>query len=279
MLSLLKHELLSRWRAMLGWGVGLALFGAMYISIYPQVSEQMAQISDLAIYEAMGIEMTTFEGYIASVVLSYVALLLGIYAIVTSTKTLAGEEDAGTLELVMAQPLSRWQIVAMKTAGIAVAMFAALVVAAIGDAIVLQAIRSTTSVNVTPLELGLAVIGAWPITMAFVTFGIFLGAFLPSRRIAAIVATVVFVASFFAEGISGMTESLKPIKPFSLFAYFDSTATTFTEGVAVSDVAVLLIVALVFFVLALIGFQRRDVTVGAWPWQRMRTKRMYDVTR
>lgn len=29
MLSLLKHELFSRWGAVLGWGIGLALYGVM----------------------------------------------------------------------------------------------------------------------------------------------------------------------------------------------------------------------------------------------------------
>ena len=44
----------------------------------------------------------------------------------------------------------------------------------------------------------------------------------------------------------------------------------FTEGVKASDVMVLLGAAAIFYVLALLSFQRRNVTVGAWPWQRAR---------
>jgi ABC-2 type transport system permease protein len=252
--------------------MGLALFGAMYISIFPQLSEQMAQISHIPIYQAMGMEIGSFEGYIASVVLQFVPLLLGIYAIITSTKTLSGEEDSGTLELVMAKPLSRWQILTAKTVAIAIALFVILAVAGLGNGLVLGAIKATTDVAVSPTQLWASVLGAWPITMAFVSFGLFLGAFLPSRRIAAIAATVVFIASYFGENLTGMVESLEPIKPLSLFSYFDSTAAVFIDGAQAGDILLLLGVTVVFFALALVGFQRRNVTVRAWPWQRARIK-------
>jgi ABC-2 type transport system permease protein len=70
--------------------------------------------------------------------------------------------------------------------------------------------------------------------------------------------------------MAGLVESLDPIKPLSLFTYFDSSETVFSEGVQASDVLILLGVAAVFFALALLSFQRRNVTVGAWPWQRAR---------
>jgi ABC-2 type transport system permease protein len=96
----------------------------------------------------------------------------------------------------------------------------------------------------------------------------FLGAYLPNRRVAAMAATVFFIASYFGEGLLGMVSSLERFRPLSLFFYFDSTSAIFTEGIAPGDVAVLLGAALVFFSLALLSFQRRDITVGAWPWQK-----------
>ena len=63
----------------------------------------------------------------------------------------------------------------------------------------------------------------------------------------------------------------KTVKPLFLFHYFDTTVAVFSDGVQFSDVLVLLAVAVVFFALALVSFQRRNVTVGAWPWQRARS--------
>ena len=270
MLNLLKHELQSRTGATIGWGIGLILFGALYIGIFPEVGEQMAGLADLSIYKAMGMDVSSFAGFIASVLLQFLPLLLGIYAITTSTQTLAGEEDNGTLELVLAMPIKRWQIVAVKACAIAVVAFIILVIAGAGNALVLNAIKATVEVDVTSGQLFVAILNGWPITMAFVMIGLFLGAYLPNRRTAALATTILFVANFVGNSVVGLVESLKVVKPFSLFSYLDTTTTVFTEGVQIKDVGVLLGVAALFFLLALLSFQRRDVTVGAWPWQRAR---------
>jgi ABC-2 type transport system permease protein len=256
-----------------GWGVGLILFGAMYTSIFPEVGEEMASLSDLSIYQAMGVEIGSFEGFIGSTVVLFVPIILGIYVIITSTQTLAGEEDSGTLELVLAMPLHRWQIVSMKALALAVTSLLILVIAGLGNALVLQAIKATVEVNVTAIQLFVAVLNGWPITLAFAMMGLFLGAFLPSRRTAALTLTVVFIASYFGENLTALVQSLDAVKPFSLFTYFDSSTTVFSEGVQGEDVALLLGVAAVFFLLALLSFQRRNVTVGAWFWQRPRIER------
>lgn len=270
MLSLLAHELRSRWKAVVGWGIGLILFGAMYITVFPEVAEQMADMGDLSLYQAMGISMATFEGYVGSVIILFVPLLLGIYAIITGTKTLAGEEDGGTLELIMARPLSRWQIVSVKAFAIGTALIVILLVAGLGNAAVLAAIKKGYETTLMPMNIFSAILTGWPITMAFAMIALFLGAFVPSRRIASMIATVVLIASYFGENIANMVHSLEGIKAYSLFTYFDSSATVFTDGAEASDVLILLGVAVVFFALTLISFQRRNVTVGAWPWQRGR---------
>jgi len=270
MLNLLKHELQSRWGAIVGWGIGLALFGAMYIAIYPEAGEQMAALADLSIYQATGLDLGSFEGFIASTVVQYVAIFLGIYVIITSTGTLAGEEDSGTLELVLTMPLHRWQIVSMKAIAIAVASFLMVVIAGVGDVVVLNAIRSAVEVDVTSMQLFIAILNGWPITLAFMMMGLFLGAYLPTRRTAAVAMTVIFVSSYFGGILAGFVESLDAIRPLSLFYYFDTSASVFKDGVQAGDVLFLLGVAALFFGLAVLSFQRRDVTVGAWPWQRAR---------
>jgi hypothetical protein len=41
-----------------------------------------------------------------------------------------------------------------------------------------------------------------------------------------------------------------------------------TDDVAWGDMLVLLLMSIGFLVLAVLSFQRRNLTVGAWPWQR-----------
>ena len=275
MLSLLKHELWSRWGAVLGWGIGLALFGIMYVAIYPEFNEKMdlAAMSDISFYQAFGFDMASFEGFIASSVVQFIPLILAIYVIMTSTATLAGEDDGGTLELIVTMPLNRWQITTMKATAMAIVAFLILVIAGAGSAIALNGIRESIEVDVTGSQLFVAILSGWPITLAFLMIGLFCGACLPNRRTASMAATMIFLISYFGEPVAGFVESLDVMKPFSLFYYFDSTAGVFSEGVQAGDVWVLLGVATFFFALAVIAFERRDITVGQWPWERAKARR------
>ena len=270
MLNLFWYELRSRFGAILGWGIGLAMFGAMYIAIWPEAGEQMQSFGDLAVMQALAFEVGSFAGYIASAVIGYIPLILGIYAIIASTGALAGEEDDGTLELIVAAPLSRWQVVTAKATALAIAAFLIIVIAGLGNALALEAIRGLIELDVTSAEMFMVTLSAWPITVAFMMMGLFLGAFLPSRRTAALTTTLVFVASYFGLLLIRFAEILEPFEVLSLFNYFDFTSTAFTEGPQAQDVGILLGMALIFFVLALLSFRRRNVTVGAWPWQRAR---------
>jgi len=268
MFNLLIHEIRSRWRAILGWGFGLIIFGAIYISIFDGMFEQMKVFKDLSIYKIAGLHLGSVEGYIASVVLAYIAVLVGIYCIVTSTSTLAGEEDNGTLELIVAMPLSRWQILTAKAVALSVVVIFLMIIAAIGNAVLLEVIKFDTQISVTPFGLFVSLISNLPLALGFIMIGLFLGTILPSRRMAATVMTVYFVLSYVGENLAGMVKSLEPIRYLSLFNYYNTTATIFSDGPQLSDVLTLLGIAAVFFILALICFKRRNITVGAWPWKR-----------
>ncbi|MBW1716987.1 MAG: ABC transporter permease subunit [Deltaproteobacteria bacterium] len=268
MFNLLIHEIRSRWIAILGWGFGLILFGAIYISISPGLFKQLESLKDLSIYKIVGMQLGSIEGYMASVVLVYIPILLGIYCIIASTSSLAGEEDNGTLELIVTMPLSRWQILTAKAIAISVVALFIMIIASLGNAFILAVIKINNPINVTPFGLFTALMSSLPLALGFIMIGFFLGAILPNRRLSATVMTIFFIASFFGKNIAGMVKSLEPIKYFSLFNYYDPPLTIFTDGAQLSDTIILLGGAAVFFILALICFNRRNLTVGAWPWQR-----------
>ena len=45
MLKLLRHELRARRWAILGWGIGLALFAGYIVVLYPEFAEPMAAMN------------------------------------------------------------------------------------------------------------------------------------------------------------------------------------------------------------------------------------------
>ena len=268
MFNLLIYEVRSRWRAIIGWGFSLILYGAIYMSIIPGLFEQLKSLEGLSVYRLVGMQLGSIEGYMASVVLVYVPILLGIYCIITSTSILAGEEDKGTLELMIAMPLSRWQILTAKAAALSMVVLFIMSIASVGNAFVLAVIKTNTLINVTPFSLFTSLMSSLPLALGLIMMGFFLGAILPTRRLSATVMTVFFIASFFVNNLAGMVKSLEPIQYFSLFHYYNPTKMIFTDGAQLSGTIILLGVAAVFYILAVIFFNRRNITVGAWPWQR-----------
>ena len=271
MAKLLWQELWFRRGAIIGWGFGLCFFPVVYVGLYPSFAEQMAsfqEMMDLAIYQALGISMASFEAYMASTVTNLIPVILCIYAVLNGTGTLAGEEDSGRLEMVVALPIPRWQIVAVKAVALGIALLVILAITSSGAALTLVALGAQVESVVTPLDLFLGLLAAWPLVMAFGMISLFLGAFTPDRRTASMIATVVVIGSYLASNLAGMVSSLEAVEGLFLFHYYEATGQALEAGQEPGNMLILLAVALVAFGLAIVFFQRRNITVGAWPWQR-----------
>ncbi len=272
MFRLLIQELRLRRNAIIGWALGLSILPAMYVSMYPQFEDQldsMQGILDLPIYQAMGMSFGTFEDWMASTVLTLIPVILAIYAVIDGTGTLAGEEDAGKLELVVTLPIPRWQIVTVKAIAHGIALFVILfAVSLVSTGIFLLIEDQIAQTALGAIDVFIGLMAAWPIVFALGMISLFFGAFCPNRRMAAILGTVLVIASYFGKNITASITNLEDFQSFFIFYYYDASATAFTEGQQMGDMLILTAVALVAFALALFFFQRRNITVGAWPWQR-----------
>ncbi len=272
MLNILWQELRARKWTILIWGLALSFFPIVYVGLYPSFAGQLAdfqEILDLELYQALGITgMATFEDYMASTVNNLVPVILAIYAVLTGTAALAGEEEDGRLEMIVALPIPRWQIVTVKAVAIGLSLLGIMALAAGGAALTLASISSQVDTAATPWGVFTNLLSAWPLEMAFAMIALFLGAFCPTRRISLALAGLFVAASFLGNNLTGMVNSLESIQGLFLFHYYDATADAILNGQAWSDILILLAVALVAFGLAVFFFGRRDITVGQWPWQR-----------
>jgi hypothetical protein len=98
--------------------------------------------------------------------------------------------------------------------------------------------------------------------------GMFLAAFCSSRRVAAMISAAILVISYFGNNLAGSTSALEPFEPFFLFTYLDASGKAVIEGQQAGDILVLISIGVVALALDVFFFQRRNLTVGAWPWQR-----------
>jgi ABC-2 type transport system permease protein len=272
MLSLLTKELRMHRGGVIGWTVGLGLWGLLATLLFPSIADQFAGMEFPEFYEAFGPigAIGEMSGYLSLEVFNFaVPIGLGIYAMVLGTATLAGEEEQGTLELLLALPLPRWQLVLAKT----LAMMVSLAVIAVGLCLATWAgvlmIRGDSEVNVGAIDLARVALQSWLLVVALAVLSLFLGAYLPTRRHASMVGGLILAVSYLLNSLAGVSDDLEPYRFLSLSSYYDPE-TLMTSGLAWQDALVLTGVIVVFLVLALLSFERRNVTVGAWPWQRPR---------
>ncbi len=239
---------------------------------YPALPVEMRNLDleSIELYRAFGnLTMATFEGYIGSTIFHFFAVLIGVLAIVTGSSVLAGEEDSGTLELQLALPLTRWQLVTAKTLALAAISLLVLGVAGMAAVIVFLFIRDQLTTALDAGDLFRATVAHWPLVFLFQTLSLWLGTVTPTRRVALALATVILVVSFLGYNLAGMSSDLEYLRPLSPFHYRPATPETLNEGSAGGDLAVVLAAAILFYGLAVVCFNRRDVTTGAWPWERL----------
>jgi ABC-2 type transport system permease protein len=270
MLRLFWQEVLFRRNAILGWSLGLCFFPLVYIGIYPSVASEMEGLADLEFYKALGMSLGTFPDWVGSILIIFLPLVAAIYAVINGTGTLAAEEEDGRMEMIVSLPLPRWQIVTAKALAFMLATIIMFLVVAVVSAIVFQSIENQIETDLSALDLFYAVISAWPLVFAVGMIAMFLAAFAPSRRIAAMISAAILTVSYFGSNLAASTKVLEPFEPFFLFTYLNGSGQAVSEGQQAGDLLILILVGLAAFGLAIFFFQRRDLTVGIWPWQRAR---------
>ena len=248
----------------LGWGIGAGLLGAMVIFLYPSFKDQTAALTEmLQSYPATlsgffgdFTKLSTYLGWLNIEFYSYGPPILAIFAVIVGTGLVAGEEEKGTLDLLLSHPIRRWRVVADK--------FAAFVVATvlIMALIALFFVGSSAMIGETSQlgRMALATVNIVPITLAGGALALMASVLFRSRRLATTVALVVIIGSYFLESLGRTVDLLEPYRPIALFHYYDSSAALF-DNLRWGDVGILLALTALFFVVSLFAFQRRDIAV------------------
>ena len=140
--SVAAKSLFDQRRALLAWTVSLVLLVAMYVAIWPSIRDQPAMADFInnmpaalrSMLAMSGADMSTPIGYVKIEMLSLMApLLVLLYAVTTGAAAVAGEEDRHTLDLLLANPVSRGRVVLEKLVAMAagIALLAAVTAAAL----------------------------------------------------------------------------------------------------------------------------------------------------
>jgi len=256
---------LSRFRGqILGWGISLLLLGLMLMWFYPSIAEQQESFEQLleiyppelsAFFGDLS-AMVTPEGFLSIEYFSYMPLILGIFAVLMGSGLLVSDEENGTLDLVLAHPVSRTALFFGRLIAFVVATLAILAISWLG--LVLGTVA--TSLNLGWGEMALPFLSVLAMLLLFGALALLLSMLLPSRRLAAMTAGLVLVASFFITGLARIIEDLETAAKFSPLNYYQSGEAM--NGLNQEWFWGLVAFAVLFALLAWWRFLRRDVRVG-----------------
>ena len=265
--AIFRETLRRHWRQMLYWGIGLGLLGfyvlvvikdvdmlAQYASIVesmPPVLMQMFGVGDAA-------ALATPEGFISFGFFSYTLLMLAVYAVMAGLNVTANEEEEGILDVLLAQPVPRWRVMAEKLLAYALATVGIVAMAFLFILAGIQAAGIPVSVG-RMLEGSVNIL---PSTWLMIAFTAFAAVVFRRRGTAVMVASVFVIASYFinflGEAASGSLANA--LRAVSFFNYYDPNA-VMVSGLNAGSIALLLGVTAALAAGALWAFQRRDVGV------------------
>jgi ABC-2 type transport system permease protein len=269
---------LARFRGqILGWGLALLLMGALAVVRYNLMRENQELIRQL-IAGSMGQfirlfgdidRLTTPGGFLSLAFFSYLPLVFGVFAVLAGSGLLVADEENGSLDLVLAHPVSRTALFLGRLLAFGAAVLAILALSWLGFVVAMP----WSTLDVSWWSMARPYVSLAAVVFFFGGLALLLSMVLPARRTAAMTTGIVLLASYFLTTLARLDTGLEPIARFSPLYYYQGGEAI--EGLNARWLAGLLAGAGLFAILAWRCFERRDIRVvgeGGWRWRLRREK-------
>ncbi len=263
--SVFGKTLWERRISILWWMLGVAALALLTVAFWPTLRDEsgFADIFEslpqgmLALFGVNSVaELLTPAGFISSRLYASVGpILLVVFAISVGTAIVAGEEDRGTMDLLLAQPVSRTRIVLEG----AVAMVVLVTILAVTLFTVLLITTPVFDLELSLNGLLAANIGVALLALVYGACALAIGAISGNRAVTLGIATALVVTGWFVNGLAEIVDQLEPVQKVSPFHWF-LRGNPLAAGFDVGSLVLLLIVAVAFVGIAVWGFNRRDLT-------------------
>jgi ABC-2 type transport system permease protein len=262
--SILIKTLTDQQRGLVWWFLGIVALGLVTVLLYPSIGaapemerlfEDLPPAAQVFIGEIA--DITSPEGYLNSQLFALmVPLLFMVYCIGQGSGAIAGEEAAGTMDLLLANPVPRSQIVLQKfgamLAGGMVLAFANLVGLVVGAILI--------DMEISLGRLSEATLAALLVGYLFGGLALLLSAWTGKRGVSIGVSSGIGVVTYLLNGFALIISWLEPYRYLSPFHYYAGND-PLVNGIDGIDSLVLIAITGVLLAGAVYTFERRDVQV------------------
>lgn len=254
----LKTLFEKRWMA-LWWTLGAVALTIFIVIFFPSLKDSFGQAiqnvpESLRSFVGNATDYETLNGYISVQVYQRMIYFPVILGVILATGLLGGDENEGTLQTLLTQPVSRAKVYVHKLAACAaivgVMVFGLFAGSWLGSLLIHDHINLWRSFQ--------AAFMTWLLTMTISVIGFALAAITGKRGLAGSIAGAFAFVTFL---ISSLVESVKELRyvdyasPFHYFNHPSPLKAPFDFG----NMYVLLGVSIFFVILGYVFFVRRDV--------------------
>jgi ABC-2 type transport system permease protein len=247
-------------RALIGWSVGMTLLVLIVAALWPSIRNVPNIDQFLANYpEAMRKlfnlnDFTTGTGFMnAELFSTMLPVLFIIFGVGRGARAIAGEEEAGTLDVLLVTPISHVRLVLEQAAALAVALLglgAVLFVAVLGSS-------AAFSMGINATDLAGATLAMALLGIEFGWLALAVGALTGRRAVSIGIASAAAVGAYVLYVAAQLVESIKPWQVVSPFHQ------ALHGGPVGADLSVtyvwMALAAIAFVAIALPIFDRRDI--------------------
>jgi ABC-2 type transport system permease protein len=252
-------------RSLLFWGIGLVAMAVIMALFYPTISNmqsinQYLQELPEGMMEMFGggiMDYTSPVGYFSTELYSFMLpLLLLVFGIGFGAAAIAGEEEKGTLDFLLANPVPRWRVVIEKFGVMVVSMILLGFVFWVGLAICVVAL----DIDISLLKLAEATIGALALALVFASLSFLLGCLKGNRGMSLGISCGLGVLTYLLNTLGSIVNGLKDYRFLSPFYHY-MEPNTLKNGIDAGHILVLLGLVVIFFAVSIPVFNRRDIAV------------------
>jgi ABC-2 type transport system permease protein len=248
------------------WAIGAAIMPLTLGLLYPSIRRASGDVQRyieampeafVTMFVGAARDFTSPVGYMDAELFSFMAPIVFIaFGISLGVRQIAGEEEQGTLSLLLSYPRSRTRLLLEKAA----VLIVGLVLLTLA-----QLAAMVAGVRIGGADLGLRTILEGHVMLFLLALSVSaiafaVGAATGNRGAAVGVGASVALASYLLNALAPLNDRIAPLQKVSLFSYYGGTQ-PLRSGAEAGSAAVLLVVTAAAFAAAVTTFARRDLRV------------------
>ena len=254
----------------LGWGLGLALYGLMIVSMYDTMAAQQDQLQQmiasypqefLAFFGGDANSLITPAGFLGMYAFSMMPVIIGVFAVLAGSGLIVSDEERGRLDLIITHPVGRSAFFFGRALGILAASVSIMLLGWLGFSLML----GSSSLGFSWGQMLVPFLALLVQTLIYATLALLLSMLLPSRNLSAMLTGVILVTSYFVSSLSFMDERMASLAKLMPYHYFQ-TVLSFQE-LNLGWLFALLGATVLMTLFAWLRFLRRDIRLsgeGSW---------------